>query len=304
MKPKSDKFDVGIIVGRFQVAELHEAHRELIDSVRAMHSRTVIVLGLSPVSGTRNNPLGFQPRRQMIQEHYPDIDVVYIRDMKSDAKWSRELDVIVRDVIGPNSSAMLYGSRDSFIRCYNGKFPTTELIATKVVSGSDIRAELSRKAKPSYDWRAGAIWQAFNQYRKVYPTVDMAIRRDGKFLFVKKPDEAKWRFPGGFAADSNSYEQDATREAKEETGLHCENPVYIGSFRINDWRYAGEVDCIKTLFFMLDSLVPNETAKADDDVDKCEWFFLHDLKTDDIEPEHRLLFSALIDHLNRKKESV
>jgi bifunctional NMN adenylyltransferase/nudix hydrolase len=303
MKPKSETCDCGVIIGRFQVAELHEAHKELIESVRAMHPRTVIVLGMSQVSGTRNNPLGFEPRRQMIQEKHPDVDVVYLKDTKSDNTWSKRLDELVRDLIGPNGTAVLYGSRDSFIKYYAGKFPTQELVATNIVSGTEIRAQLAKKAKPSYDWRAGAIWQAYNQYRKVYPTVDMAIRRDGKYLFVKKPNEQGWRFPGGFAEDSESYEADAIREALEETQLFCDNPTYIGSFRIDDWRYRGETDCIKTLFFRLDVADKNQIAKASDDVSECAWFGLDELTNGnrDIEREHQPLFAALVEHEKKGK---
>ena len=301
MKPKTGSYDVGVIVGRFQVAELHEAHVELIESVRNLHPRVVIILGMGAVVGTRNNPLNFEARRQMIQEKYPDIDVVYIKDTKSDETWSRRLDEIVQDLLGPQQTAVLYGSRDSFIKYYTGKFPTLELVATKVVSGTELREAISKKAKPSYDWRAGAIWQTYNQYRKVYPTVDIAIHRNGKYLFVKKPGENLWRFPGGFAEPvSPTFEADALREAAQETHLECTDPEYIGSFKIDDWRYRGEADCIKTLLFHVQS--PSGQEKADDDVDRSGWFFLNQLKPDDVEPEHRVLFAALMKFLGLTPE--
>lgn len=303
MKSKTGNYDVGVVVGRFQVAELHEAHKELIDSVRAQHPRTVIILGLSSVIGTRNNPLGFEPRRQMIQESYPDVDVMYVKDTKSDKTWSHKIDEIVRDLAGPNSTAVLYGSRDSFIKCYSGRFPTLELVATKMVSGTDIREALAKKAKPSYDWRAGAIHQAYQQYPKVYPTVDMAIFRDDKVLFVKKPNEQKWRFPGGFAEPpSNSFEEDALREALEETKLHCANPQYVGSFKIEDWRYRGEVDSIKTLFFTMEANDLNELPEASDDVNKCQWFDPMQLSHHDVEDEHVILLLALQKRLSGKSK--
>lgn len=304
MKIKTDNADVAIVVGRFQVAELHEAHKELIDSVKSLHQRVIIVLGLSNVIGTQSNPLGFEPRRQMIQEEYPDIDIVYLKDYKSDKVWSKKLDEIVHDLIGPNQTAVLYGSRDSFIKYYSGKLPTLELVATKVVSGSEIRERLAKKATSSYDWRAGAIWQAFNQFRKVYPTVDAAIQRDGKILFVKKPNEDNWRFPGGFAdINSFSYEDDAIREAKEETGLTCTNPVYIGSFKIDDWRYKDGIDCIKSILFLMDAPNISESAEVADDLKggKCAWFNLNDLEEMNIEKEHVILFRTLKEYKNKQK---
>ena len=303
MKIKNEIYDCGIIIGRFQVAELHEAHKELINSVKSFHQRVIIVLGLANVIGTQSNPLGFEARRQMIQEDYPDIDIVYLKDYKSDKLWSKKLDEIVHDLIGPTQTAVLYGSRDSFIKYYFGKLPTLELVATKVVSGSEIRERLAKKATSSYDWRAGAIWQAFNQYRKVYPTVDAAIQRDGKILFVKKPNEDNWRFPGGFAdVNSLSYEDDVIREAKEETGLTCTNPVYIGSFKIDDWRYRDGIDCIRSILFLLNAADNNETTEVADDLKggNCKWFNINELDELNIEKEHVILFRALKKYIGEK----
>ena len=47
--------DVGIIVARFQVHELHDAHRDLINSVLDRHDRVIIFLGLSEVRNTKRN---------------------------------------------------------------------------------------------------------------------------------------------------------------------------------------------------------------------------------------------------------
>ena len=49
MKPKTNpSTDVGIIVGRFQVDELHDAHVDLIQYVFDQHPKVIIFLGLSP----------------------------------------------------------------------------------------------------------------------------------------------------------------------------------------------------------------------------------------------------------------
>lgn len=295
MKEKSE-FDVGVIVGRFQVPELHEAHRELVDSVKARHPRVIIVLGMSVVQGTRNNPLDFASRKQMIQEAYPDIDVVYVKDCKSDEAWSRRLDEVVRDLVGPNLTAVLYGSRGSFISSYHGSFKTLELVANRFISGTEVRAQISKKAKPSYDWRAGAIWQAFNQFPKVWTTVDIAIMRNSfkEVLLGRKSSERGFRFIGGFSdPQSNCYEDDAIRETMEETELSVHGMKYIGSDRIDDWRYRGEVDCIKTMMFVCEVNDDRQEAKAADDIAEVRWFNLSDLKQEDLEPEHGPLLSML-----------
>ena len=39
--------DTGIIVGRFQVDDLHEGHKNFIDAVIKAHPRVIIFLGIS-----------------------------------------------------------------------------------------------------------------------------------------------------------------------------------------------------------------------------------------------------------------
>ena len=301
MKEKSD-FDVGVIVGRFQVPELHEAHKELIESVRARHPRVIVVLGMSVVQGTRNNPLDFAARKQMLQEVYPDVDVVYIKDAKSDEVWSKKLDEVVRDLVGPNLTAVLYGSRGSFISSYKGYHKTLELEATRFVSGTEVRSQIAKKAKPSYDWRAGAIWQAFNQYKKVWATVDGAILCGDEILLARKPGEKGYRFVGGFSdVNSASYEADIVREIKEETGLTVENPEYVGSFKIDEWRYRGEEDCVKTLLFAVECSPESKKASPADDIEEVRWFKMSELEYSDVEKEHRMLLEAARKYVEKKK---
>ena len=73
------KYSIGCIVARFQVDALHEAHKALIDFVAARHEKLLIVLGISPLPNSRNNPLPFDARRQMIQETYPDAHIIYVK---------------------------------------------------------------------------------------------------------------------------------------------------------------------------------------------------------------------------------
>lgn len=45
MKHETPTADCGVIVGRFQVAELHEGHRALIEGVMGRHKKVIILLG-------------------------------------------------------------------------------------------------------------------------------------------------------------------------------------------------------------------------------------------------------------------
>lgn len=274
MKHKTEEFDVGVIVGRFQVPELHEAHRALIQAVCDAHDKVVIFLGLSPLMVTRENPLDFESRKQMLLEAFPKVSVLYIKDCVSDTAWSKRLDGMIADVTTPSQSVVLYGGRDSFISHYSGGFDTQELVSEQFFSGSSVRKEIGRRsAKSSADFRAGVVWAALAQFPTAYPTVDVAIFNESRsqILLGRKADETAYRLIGGFATpESESFEEDARREVREETGIEVSYPKYVKSFAVDDWRYRNERSAIKTLLFTA-TYVSGRPAPADDIVE-CRWF--------------------------------
>ena len=77
---------VGYIIARFQVAELTQGHKEILDYVLSKnHNQNVIVLGVSPLKCSKNNPLDFDARQRMIEEAYPGkFLITYINDNRSD----------------------------------------------------------------------------------------------------------------------------------------------------------------------------------------------------------------------------
>lgn len=283
--------DVGVIVGRFQVPELHDAHIDLIQTVCNNHDKVIIFLGLSPLMVTRENPLDFESRKQMILDVFPNVNILYIKDVNNDSLWSKRLDSMISDVITPAQSVTLYGGRDSFIVHYEGKHPTQELVQDVWISGKEIRKEIGRaSSKSSHDWRAGVIWAASAAYPKCYATVDVAVfnEDESKILLGRKPNEDRYRLIGGFSEPSSiSYEADARREVYEETGIDITDPEYIGSFLIDDWRYRNETDKIKTLLFKAKHR--SGTPKANDDIAELKWFSIQELA-------HNLYNDIVIEH--------
>jgi bifunctional NMN adenylyltransferase/nudix hydrolase len=304
MELKQDTYDVGVIVGRFQVPELHDAHKLLIQTVCDRHDKVVVFLGLSQLMVTRENPLDFESRKQMILDEFPDVIVLYAKDNRSDEVWSGKLDEMISDVVTPAQSVVLYGGRDSFIDRYHGRYPTAELEQDVFISGKEIRKNIARKStKGTPDWRAGVVWAAHSGYPTCYPTVDIAVfnEDESEILLARKPGEKGLRLIGGFADPrSPSYEADARREVQEEAGISITDPEYVGSFTIDDWRYRGEVDSIKTLLFK--ARLQFGTPTPDDDIDELHWVSVKTLRdTRDlgqinptIVPEHIPLIERLI----------
>ncbi|MCS6808711.1 MAG: NUDIX domain-containing protein [Bacteroidota bacterium] len=283
--------DTGVIVGRFQVHELHAAHRDIITSVLERHRKVIMFLGVSPTLVTKRNPLDFVARKEMILQAFPQLTVLALPDMPSDKEWSKALDQRIREVV-PVGNVLLYGGRDSFISRYFGEFPTQELEQRVFVSGTEVRKNISNEVKSTADFRAGVIYAAYNQYDKVYPTVDVAVIRNDAVLLGRKPYEPRYRFIGGFADPCDeSYEHSAIREVFEETGIEIGNLRYCGSTRIDDWRYRNEYDKIITLFFTAQYIFGR--IQPQDDISELRFFRLTELHRNDLVPEHSVLYDML-----------
>lgn len=297
MKEKvTNATDVAVIVGRFQVNELHEAHIDLITSVLNKHDRVLLFLGNSTIRNTLNNPLDYRARRTMIADKFPTVEIHYINDNPSDTAWTKNLDKLIGEQLLPMQTVTLYGSRDSFLKCYTGKFNTCELEATTFISGTEVRRRVCNNYPPTADYRAGMIAATAYRFPTAFQTVDIAVVNDkGELLLARKPEEKKWRFIGGFSDPASvSLEEDAKREMQEEAGVEVGNITYLGSTLINDWRYRGEIDKIKTALFVAKYVFGK--PEGADDVAEVKWVSINNLTKNDIVETHHVL----IDMFNEK----
>jgi bifunctional NMN adenylyltransferase/nudix hydrolase len=305
-------YDVGCIVGRFQTPDLHEAHRQLIDTVLSKHKKVVIFLGVNRSAPSEKNPLDFPSRRKMINQSYPDVEVCPLPDCKSDVVWAKNLDSRIREIY-PKGSICLYGSRDSFIEYYKpyGSFDTVELKQTIFVSATEKRKEAAEEVIGSPLWRAGVCYAHANRYPISYQTVDIAcvsfINGVWNTLLARKPDEDELRFIGGFVDPTDlTLEDAARREFSEEAGITYKDQyelqgqasfTYIGSYRVDDWRYRSEKDKIMTAFFII------ETSRNDfqpsDDIVELRWVPISDLANTKIVRGHQPLLTDFISKFNK-----
>lgn len=288
-----------VIIARFQTPYLHEGHRELIEQVMQQHNKTVVVLGISPVKGTRNNPYDYHTREKLIKTAYPDLLVLPLKDDPSDVIWFKNLDELLESTFnGENFN--LYGSRDSFIPFYKGKFETVDLPEHGDYNATEIREKYADKVLESQDFRSGILYAVNNQYTKVYPTVDVAVFRNDRteVLLGMKPNNKKWRFIGGYVDVTDTcYEDAAKRELTEEAGqLEVGKMTYEKSMLVDDWRYRSEQDKITTTLFSCDYIYGNPVAQ--DDIMQVGWFKINELEkmidNSEMTPEHLELFSFII----------
>lgn len=295
----SPKAEVGVVIGRFQVPEFHSGHKLLLDTVSKNHGEMAVLLGVSAITGSLEDPLDYPVRQQMIKDMYPFAVVAPIGDMPSDKAWSDVLDGWIA-AIYPGKTALLYGSRDSFIKHYTGKYKTEEIDPLECPSGTEVRAKVnSRDADTSF--RRGMIYAIRNQYPKVIPTVDIAVARHiggrRELLMGTKHRGDGFVFPGGFVdSHDESCEAAAVRELYEETGITLSSGVeslrYAGTFVIDDWRYHGRRDNIMTTLFVAEFSWGRSIAG--DDLATIDWIGADLTNVQRVAQHHRVIFRAAL----------
>ena len=292
-----NNYPIGALCGRFQVHELHQAHRYIIDQVVDNHKKVILFLGVTKTAGTKKNPLDFETRKRMIQKHYPDITIISLPDFGDDKRWSQEMDKRIREIY-PVGDVLMYGGRDSFIPYYKnggGQFNCKELEQHTFVSGTEVRKIVSEQVKESSDFRAGVIYQSYNQFPKVHPCVDIVpFNEDGtKILLARKPNEDGWRFIGGFAhPNDQSYEMTGRRKLREEAGpIEVGDIRYVTSLKVDDWRYRSEEDKILTILFKCKYVFGR--IEPSQEISELKWFDISLISEKDMVKEHKELIVIL-----------
>jgi len=297
------KSGVGVVIARFQVAELTEGHKHLLSTVYDRHNSVLVLLGCNGTnSSTSNNPLDFEARRLMVNAFMPDATVVGINDSNCDTQWSSDVDKAISVNTSISSKAYLYGGRDSFVHYYKGRHDVVEIDSIVGYSGTESRKDIADgTSKSSVCFRKGAIWATQNRYPTAYPVVDVAILNDNAdtILLGKKPGEKLWRLPGGFVDPKSGFSENAlentvVREVAEETSLEIADIKYVGSFFVEDWRYDSEPDCIMSVLFMAKYVFGVPTAG--DDLEEVKWFDLTSETLNQIGPKsHIKMFEKVLE---------
>jgi bifunctional NMN adenylyltransferase/nudix hydrolase len=294
----------GVVVGRFQVAELTRGHMQILsEASRDNDDRLLVVLGELPSQPNRKHPLPFYVRAAMIREAFPTAIILPLEDCRSNAEWVGRLDALIGSTLARQPVALYYG-RDSFWEAYRttGAFKGCGVHVTggNDRSGTMQRLYLAREHRVSEDFRAGMIHAVYNRFPSVFQTVDVAVVSAGDILLGQKPgDDGLWRLPGGFVDVSDqSIEAAAVRELREETGIELEDLsrfFYVMSSRINDWRVRGSENVAMTSLFLYEPEI-EPTVNASDDLEQVRWF---SLKLDDVLPKVVAEHRSLVEHIQK-----
>ena len=168
-----DLMKIGVIVGRFQVSELTNGHKELINYALNHYDKVIIFIGTTPNDKVDvKNPLNYSMRKNMIWSAFNNIFKIFpLQDKNNFPIWVQNLDMTLSfyldKIIGnvPNEITMV-GSRDSFIEGYvknGGIFKTEFYYSTNdSINGTDSRENDAKNEINSVDFRKGIIYNMLN----------------------------------------------------------------------------------------------------------------------------------------------
>jgi bifunctional NMN adenylyltransferase/nudix hydrolase len=156
--------------------------------------------------------------------------------------------------------------------------------------------------------------KVYTPWPTAFSTVDIAVVDLDKreILLGCKKNKLNYCFPGGFTDPSNESDaHDAVRELMEETSIEISEReiVYVSSMNINDERYRGTKNGVRTHLFIASVKKDEIHPVAGDDLEAVRWFTFEELD-DGIEYDyvetlsynHRILWNELKKHLPKKRK--
>jgi bifunctional NMN adenylyltransferase/nudix hydrolase len=295
----------GVIVGRFQVAQLTSGHKYLFECVADQHTRLLVVLGDARTPPNASNPLDFSIRQMMIYDYLvkelgvDNFNIVRLPDERYHNVWTKKLDQLIEEHEG--EAAVLYCGRDGFKPCYDGKYDVVEIDAHDADSGSKEREKIAKNPPNENHWfRAGVIYAHKTRHFQTYYTVDGALLHDTgsqiDILLGRKPNEELWRLPGGFIEEhlNEPFTVSVAREVQEETGVTSESGWQIlQDYPMpKEWRIARQENVSHRTILLVGWFMSGR-PQAGDDLEEVKWFSLKEVlnNVECVMEDHRKFFT-------------
>jgi bifunctional NMN adenylyltransferase/nudix hydrolase len=191
---------VGVIVARFQVPSLHKGHTYLIDYAVTRSDVVLIFLGYKVNQPDTKNPYTLSVRKGMLMQMLRTmgiIDSVVVSDIEdhpiSNELWSEDLDKKIsehiQEIYDEEVHVTLYGSRDSFVRSYYGKYEVATVDELQEggesLSGTKLRQKvlLMNEEELTREHREGIVYGLSYMYPVGMSVVDVLVYKKEKGVY-------------------------------------------------------------------------------------------------------------------------
>jgi bifunctional NMN adenylyltransferase/nudix hydrolase len=318
-----NEFKYAVLVGRFQ--PFHSGHLSLVQRASYLADQVILVIGSHKTSKSIRNPWdsterAFYIKKALAEYSIDNFQFTAIADSSYNFNdWLLRLQRQVTAITKTAESVAVIGHFKDDSSYYLNYFPQWALRTSPSqadgISSTDIRkACFENRLSDIKSYVCGSsfeelrIWMQTNdfknlqeewsfvqEYRKkwtapYYVTTDNIVVALGHVLLVRRgrnPGKGKLALPGGFLNPSESLEDGALRELKEETKIAVSHRELQGSIKMShvfDHPQRDPRGRIITHGFLIE-LTSKELPKieADDDASEAFWFPLY--KVEEAEEE-------------------
>ncbi|MDY6774277.1 MAG: adenylyltransferase/cytidyltransferase family protein [Candidatus Nanohaloarchaea archaeon] len=137
-----------VFLGRFQ--PLHLGHHEVIEKQLEEQEEFVVAVGSAGKSREEDNPLGFEERKEIIQNCFPGLEVIGIEDdektEEGNRRWAEKLEEkLEADLVISNNELV----RDLVEEHTEMDVRQQEMYEPEIYSGTEVR----RRIRSGEEWR-------------------------------------------------------------------------------------------------------------------------------------------------------
>ncbi len=295
-----------VVLTYFQNINLTKEDVSYLMSIKPESGSMMAILDVKKGASTAEQPLRPNQRKDILRGHKKifDAGVVEHLHIRDNERWSALLDGTIANNIPKGTTCVQLYLPNALADKYTGEYEVTRM---KDIPGlTDVSKPVSVKPSISNDFRQGIMFAEQRRFPLVYSTVDIAlINPTCDFVLLgRKPNEKKWRFPGGFVDPTDASKEDAWhRELSEEVPEGVEGFVseveYVKSGIIPDCRYPGRDKIMTTMFAAIVNFQENN-LKAGDDLCEVRLFEINDDLFNIITDDHHEMLGDFMKWVNKK----
>lgn len=240
---------LGVLIGRFQVPQMHEGHRFIIHRMLEQCDEVLILFGSANRTRSVKNPFTYRERQQATLQLFPTVLTAPLNDyMYNDSQWMADVAATINQVVEnvcvdhqENFEVLLYGHHKDG-NDYLNWFPQYEYVNINSdidISGTEVRNSFMHLLPDNVQADAAYFAKERETFKNYpYPASlniccgDAVVECLGHILLIKRkftPGAGNWALPGGHKNTNETFLQCALRELIEETNIRVPEPVLLGS---------------------------------------------------------------------------
>jgi len=298
----------GLVIGKFEV--VHHGHEEML---REVSEHKGIDKVLAAITTNRRNIFSWEERKGMLEEitgklskpfvfyNVPDINnpPVYAEHVRKVIEMP-SLDEVILFTGNPGTANCFKGKCEIEMIKINHPYSATRIIEMIGADDNNWEKQVPESTRKFIYEHEGVErikrWFKMSpeKQRNPYPTTDIIIEYQGGIVLIERKNYPYgWAIPGGFHEVGLTAEDNAEKEAKEETGLDIDIKYLLGVY--SDPKRDPRAHTISTVYVAWGSGKLN----AGDDAKNARIFKEHQIPWGQIAFDHDRILS---DYFGRSKE--